>query len=586
MKKIVITLVLILFSFEMLVYAQGINNTMLSEKVFVHYNTTLLMSGETLYYKLYCIRPNHNRLSNLSKVAYVDLIDSEKNIVFSHKIRLKSGVGHGEFVIPKTVSTGNFKIVAYTQWMRNDTASNFFQGDLAIINTFKDYQNLNIANQDLTNDLTTPKLNSAPNTITDDADASVSTDGIGIVLDAKAYNKRDQVKFNVAGLDNENEMGNYSISVRKIDDVKPSKRLTFQNFYKDYIDSGVIKSSLTSSSTFMPEFKGGVLKGTVLTKDSNTPMEGVKVLLSSPNGKYPIRFATTNASGVFEFIFKIKREEQKSILQVLDANREHYKIVVSNLVTMDYNNIEIDNFELPQNMLDQLKAYNIYNQIEDAYVSRKSNVQGEINTNEDARAEQGETFMLDDYTRFSTVKETIIEIVNHVSVVKKKRKYNFYVRSNDMNEKEENLPLVFLDGVLIQDHNSFADYNARTLKSIHVIRDKFSYKSFVFQGVIAMESRSSEAKHTYIVDDHISYLNLFRTQNNNGFYEQVYNDDTFDRIPDYRRQLHWVPNMQITAKNNNVVFYTSDIHGDFEICLEGFNAKGQPVTIKERFSVN
>jgi len=336
----------------------------------------------------------------------------------------------------------------------------------------------------------------------------------------------------------------------------------------------------------MPEFKGGVLTGTVLAKDSITPMEGVKVILSSPNGKYPIRFATTNASGVFEFIFKIKREEQKSILQVLDANRKGYKIVVSNQVTMDYKNVEVDDFQLPQNMLDLLKENNIYNQIEAAYVSRKSNVQGKETTNEGLQAEQGETFMLDDYTRFSTVKETIIEIVNHVSLVKKKRKYNFHVRSNDMNEKEENLPLVFLDGVLIQDHNAFADYNARTLKSIHVVRDKFSYKSFVFQGIISMESRSSEEKHAYLVDDHISYLNLFRTHKNNGFYEHVYNDDTFDRIPDYRRQLHWVPNMQKATQDARLVFYTSDIDGDFEICLEGFNAKGQPVTIKERFSVN
>ena len=44
------------------------------EKIFVHYNTNLLFSGEYLYYRVYCFTANSNKLSEISKIAYVELI--------------------------------------------------------------------------------------------------------------------------------------------------------------------------------------------------------------------------------------------------------------------------------------------------------------------------------------------------------------------------------------------------------------------------------------------------------------------------------------------------------------------------------
>jgi len=71
------------------------------EKVFVHYNASLLFSGEYLYYKLYCFNDEKNRLTSISKIAYVTLINEKGESVFEHKIKLNQGIGQGDFfVIP------------------------------------------------------------------------------------------------------------------------------------------------------------------------------------------------------------------------------------------------------------------------------------------------------------------------------------------------------------------------------------------------------------------------------------------------------------------------------------------------------
>ncbi len=74
-------------------------STIPQENVFLHFNTSLLVSGESIYYKIYCLNGKTEKLSTLSKMAYVELIDSDYKSIFKHKIKLEDGVGFGDFFI-------------------------------------------------------------------------------------------------------------------------------------------------------------------------------------------------------------------------------------------------------------------------------------------------------------------------------------------------------------------------------------------------------------------------------------------------------------------------------------------------------
>jgi len=56
------------------------------ETIFLSTNATTFVTGETLYYKLNCLKLSDKTKSNVSKIAYVELVDSDKKKVFKNKI--------------------------------------------------------------------------------------------------------------------------------------------------------------------------------------------------------------------------------------------------------------------------------------------------------------------------------------------------------------------------------------------------------------------------------------------------------------------------------------------------------------------
>ena len=151
MKKHVFKLVVILCIVHNFSYAQHILKdaedvswymSIPQEKVFLHHNTSLLLTGEYLYYKLYCFNANTNKLSEISKMGYVELISENGTSIFKHKIKLINGLGQGDYFVPTSIPSGNYKLLAYTQWMRNGEKHNFFSSDISIVNPFVNVCNI------------------------------------------------------------------------------------------------------------------------------------------------------------------------------------------------------------------------------------------------------------------------------------------------------------------------------------------------------------------------------------------------------------------------------------------------------------
>jgi len=108
-----------------------------SETIYLHLNATSFVSGETLFYKLYCLNPLNFRESKVSKVAYLELIGADNQLLFKHKLFLNNGIGQGDFFIPSTIKTGTYKLLAYTKWMQNKLESKSFESEITIINPFQ-----------------------------------------------------------------------------------------------------------------------------------------------------------------------------------------------------------------------------------------------------------------------------------------------------------------------------------------------------------------------------------------------------------------------------------------------------------------
>lgn len=106
----------------------------LQEKVFVHSDKGAYLTGEILWFKVYVVDGNYHKPFNLSKVAYVEVLDEALNPVMQAKVELKNGSGSGSLYVPVTLNNGNYHLRAYTNWMKNFNPDFYFDKKITIVN--------------------------------------------------------------------------------------------------------------------------------------------------------------------------------------------------------------------------------------------------------------------------------------------------------------------------------------------------------------------------------------------------------------------------------------------------------------------
>jgi len=111
--------------------------TVLLEKIFVHTDKTVYLPGEIVWFKVYCVDGNDHKPLNLSKVVYVDVLDNDQSPIIQVKVAMKNGFGDGSVYVPVTVANGNYKLRAYTSWMKNFNPDFYFEKAITIINPLK-----------------------------------------------------------------------------------------------------------------------------------------------------------------------------------------------------------------------------------------------------------------------------------------------------------------------------------------------------------------------------------------------------------------------------------------------------------------
>lgn len=109
----------------------------LVEKLFLHTDQSFYLAGETLWFKAYYVDGTRHQPLDVSKVAYVELLDSEHRPVLQTKMALTADGGQGSLFLPASLDAGNYLMRAYTSWMKNFSADYFFEKSITIVNSFK-----------------------------------------------------------------------------------------------------------------------------------------------------------------------------------------------------------------------------------------------------------------------------------------------------------------------------------------------------------------------------------------------------------------------------------------------------------------
>lgn len=108
----------------------------LVEKLFVHLDRPVYAARETMWLKLYAVDGTFHKPLNMSKVAYVEVLNGLNQPVLQAQLALRDGFGQGSLSLPATLPTGRYTLRAYTSWMKNFDPAFYFQTTVAIVNTF------------------------------------------------------------------------------------------------------------------------------------------------------------------------------------------------------------------------------------------------------------------------------------------------------------------------------------------------------------------------------------------------------------------------------------------------------------------
>jgi len=104
------------------------------EKVYLQMDKPYYSAGDDIWFKAYVVTASEHRLSAISGVLNIDLIDDRDSIKQSVKLPIVNGLTWGDFALPDTLTEGNYRIRAYTNWMRNAGDDYFFDKTIAIVN--------------------------------------------------------------------------------------------------------------------------------------------------------------------------------------------------------------------------------------------------------------------------------------------------------------------------------------------------------------------------------------------------------------------------------------------------------------------
>jgi len=533
----------------------------LNESIYISTNTSSYLTGETLLYKVFCIDNTTQSAKTQSKTAYIELVDSNKKSVFRHKIFLKDGTGNGDFFLPTTLESGNYKLIGYTKWMLNKDAENFFNIDLYILNPYKEIPNQTAVQTE----------NSATST--------VANNFISFDLKNKTYNSRQEVPLTIKTESDDFLNGKYSLSIRKTDGYVIQNKNGFVQTKDSRKD--IVAASLKNNVLILPELRGELITGKITS--SSADIKNKKIALSIVDKNSELRFTKTDDQGRFIFNLDKSNSSTNIIVQVIEDNKNEYTIEVDKDITADFSKLEFTNLQFNSDSKDNISERMVSSQIENAYYNVKKDSIVNIKDNVPFFGSLSTEYVLDDYTRFKTMEETITEIIKGVYFTKTKNNYSIHVPDNDTNYESTMPVLVTVDGLVIEDLNELFAYNPKKIEKVNVVSGLYYYGANSFNGLLAYTTKEGNYD-TKLKGRFITRPQLLRPEIKKEYFRPDYTKEKNDRIPDYRHQLLWNPNVNL--KDQKLSFYTSDVSGKFEIVLEGFSESGKSVFIKEFIDIN
>ena len=537
------------------------------ERVYIQTDKQTYLAGELMWMKLY-LTDELGLPSLFSKIGYVELVD-ETNAQVQVKLDIINGIAGGWMEFPVTLSTGNYRLIAYTTNMRNEGESVFFNKTISIINTFKADAPVKAKTATVTGGA--EGLNIPPDIVAGNASMDAGSSqllNISVETDKQSYPLRSKSEIQIKGLPE--NIHSMSISVAGLDLIQNNESILKWN---DEL-KGITK--IPVKANFIPEYEGHIISGTIIDKETNQSAsddriysilgfvgDQVRIFGGMTDTLNNVRFFTKRISGTHEIaISTVSVSDRKFTVEIETPFAQHPEKNISG-------------FELNTEWEEQLLQRSIGMQVQ--YAFTMDSMSRVDTTYSYFRWKPDRSYILDEYTRFTTMEEIVIEFIPAIRFRHFEKTSFLSVLLNENSMFSAGNTLVMLDGIPIMDHKIIFNYNPLLVYKIDVYKDKFVIGNRHYEGMVSLTTYKQDYPGL-VTDESTHVFDYEGTQVHRYFYSPTYMEgsNADNKIPDYRHTLLWMPDVETGGQRSlSIPFSTSDLTGDFQVTVEGLSKEGK-----------
>ena len=468
------------------------------------------------------------RALSLSRVAYVELCDV-RGIQAQCMVQLKDGEGWAALDLPNSMHSGNYLMSVYTRYMRNFSPEHYARKVIPVVNL------LHSSPADLVEWIEGPSPVSTP------------VNG-GLQSDRSSYGIRSRVQLSLPS------------------DASAMRSLTLSVSRSDWT---AVPTELPGLAVTQPDGSGYIpeAEGHIVTARQENGRETKSVLAvvgqntilfeGQPQPDGTARYFTAGLTGTLPVV--INRWWSEDTTVGMEMVSPYQGVLPAELpVLKAYYDEKL------------LSGRSVGMQVQHAVHASLPHEPSTFNMLLKS-SEPSRLYDLDEWTRFKTVREIIVEFVTGINRRKVGGRNQLFISYTG---GIQNWPaMVLLDGAPISDVDELLQYDARRLKYLAVYDGRYTFGDNIWNGVISFVSQRASLSDIYLPEDSQMFTYAF-PQDHPAYYMPVYDTEEMRQssAPDFRHTLYWNPSVK--PGTGTCTFYTSDLKGTFHAVLTGLDTQG------------
>lgn len=543
----------------------------INESILLTTDRKVYIAGENLLFSIFLIDKIDKKLASYPSIGYVILRNCNGTIVGKSQVKINSGRANNAIYLEDTLQTGYYQLTAYTNFMRNGEESNFYKSQIIIANRFdKNFIGL-----------LQPSSGNSTKTKSENHISDIKPDNLSISTDKLGYRSHEKCKLRIK-FNEMNRFAHLTISVvekNKYETICPDN--DFNETGKNL--PGFRESVNQLNFPYLTEDLFAELRGRLIDKKGN-PIKDKLIFITAPDSIVSLKYTFTNTKGYFRFPLSDDLIGKDLFIKYRkDSSDDNLQIQIDNKYSLNENfiptPIDVDSsfisYLLNSQNIVRIQKYFNQNQRQETKINYNS-TPNRLNIIPDAKV------IPSDYQSIDNLFEISNEIIPGLKIKRNGNLYSAEVMDELRRQYFNQEPMIFLDGILMDDINQIIGLGTNEISRIELITSNWFINQLKFPGILSVFSNNQNWKtmnwnsNSIHVKTESFYTNLYKK-----------NVELNPPYPDFRQLLFWEPDIEITSGNEiSYEFYTPEEEGEYLIKISGLNDDCNPIKILTEFSVN